>query len=167
MSRPAATMSAMGCSSKRTSPGCLFPAALMAAVLAASSCDKTVPPSPDNLKLEVKSDSATFLYDGNFSGTLTFVNRSWQKIRETFPSLGQYHVGLYDTSGRLRRDHFPNAQYPAVSCFELEPLATRTETLRFSLSVSPDTILYGWYTVRAWIEGHSDIYSETTIYIRT
>jgi len=122
--------------------------------------------SPANLKLEIRSGRYVYGPWDDFSGTLTFTNKTRRRIDAEFPSLGQYRIDFYDSTGVRQRMVFPGAQYPAVSHLELEPLGTRVETLDFPLSCDEDTIPLGPYRVRAWVELHEDIYSETTIEVR-
>ena len=135
---------------------------LLTAALAPLGCDGTVAPSPQILDLVLRSDTTEYRPTDTFSGTLTFISLTVRKIRHEFPDGGQYHVGLFDSGGVLKLDYSPNAQYPRVSYFELEPHAARTDTVRFALSPT-DTLLEGEYRVRAWIEGHTDINAETAV----
>ena len=137
--------------------------AVLLALVAGCGRSPAVALCKDNLELVLRSDSTEYYPFGPFSGTLTFTNTGEWKIRESFPSEGQYHVDFYDEEGVLRRSYFPNAQYQRVSYFELEPLASRTDSLKFTLSDTTDTLPPGTYRVLAWIEGHPDINSETSI----
>ena len=77
--------------------------------------------------------------------------------------MGQYHVDFYNAESILERSYFPDGQYQNVSYLELEPLESRTDTLQFTLSDTTDTLPPGAYRVLAWIEGHPEINSETSI----
>ena len=145
--------------------GRLLQTTFTVAVLAVA-CESTIDTlSPDNLGVEIRSDQPVYAPRDDFSGTFTFVNKSGQRMKAEFPTTGLYHVELYDVDGNLRRSHFPG-QDSAVTYLELEPFGTRTDTLKFPLYSPPESLLAGPFRVRAWVDGHEDIYSETAIEIR-
>jgi hypothetical protein len=156
-------------SMKASVPLCLL--AMMALMLVATGCGRppTLPLSKANLELRIHSDTTVYLSTDTFGGTLTFTNKTERKIRETLPSGVLYHVDIYDDSGRQRRSFLPTPRDSSGLCFELEPLATRTDTLRLPLyPVHADSILFdGKYLVVARIEGHPDIESETAVYVES
>ncbi len=119
--------------------------------------------SPANLKIEIRADTTVYYPYDPFTGTLTFTNMSRRKIRGEFATMGQYHVDFYHEDSVLERGCFPGGQYQRVSYLELEPLASRTDTLACVLSDTTDTLPPGAYRVLAWIDGHPDINSETSI----
>jgi len=139
---------------------------LLCLLLAAASltgCGTTDSLSTANLAIEIRADTTVYYPFDPFAGTLIFTNKSRRRIRGEFATMGQYHVDFYDGEGVLRRSYFPNAQYLRVSYLELEPLASRTDTLEFTLSDTTDTLPPGTYRVLAWIEGLPDINSEISI----
>ncbi len=115
-----------------------------------------------SLALKLYSNRVIYDLDDYFSGTLTFTNTSAQRIRERFPTGRQYNIAFYDSLGIVRK-LFPDIEFPAITYLDLEPFATRVDTLDFPLTDYPDTIPLGIYRVRAWVEGHEEIYSEITI----
>ncbi len=141
------------------------------AFMLAGGCGRvtTVPLSKDNLTLQIHADTTVYLTTDTFGGTLTFTNKTERKIRETLPSGVLYHVDIYDDSGRQRRSFFPIPRDSAGLCFELEPFATRTDTLRLPLyPVHADSILLdGNYLVVARIEGHPDMEAETAVFVES
>ncbi len=141
---------------------------LLTAVLVVTGCGTidSQALSPSNLKIEIRSDNSVYAPEDTFSGTFTFINRSRRRIRASFPSWGQYWVDFYDDEGILRLGWSDNVGPPAVSYLELEPLGTRTDTLRIPLAGPPDSLHEGTYRVHAWVDRHEDIYSETTIEVR-
>ena len=144
------------------------PGVLLCLLLAGCGTVRTVPLSKDNLQLEIHADTNRYLYTDTLTGTLTFTSKAEWKIRETLPGGKLYQVDFYDDSGRLQRSYFPDSRDSAHNCFELEPLATRTDTLRLPLFLLPDSLyLLGDYRIVAWIEGHPDIKSETSVYVQT
>jgi hypothetical protein len=132
---------------------------LVATAVLSAGCDRALSSS---LALELRSNRVIYELDDDFSGTLTFTNRSAQRIRERFRTGRQYNIAFYDSLG-IVRNLFPDIEIPAFTYLELEPFATRVDTLDFPLSDYPDTIPLGIYRVRAWVEGHEEIYSEITI----
>ena len=144
-------------------PGVLLFICILLTAASLTGCGTTDSLSPANLALEIRADTTVFYPFDPFTGTLTFTNKSRRRIRGEFATMGQYHVDFYDGEGVLRRSYFPNAQYQRVSFLELEPLTSRTDTLEFTLSDTTDTLPPGTYRVLAWIHGHPDINSETSI----
>ncbi len=139
---------------------------LLCLLLAAASltgCGGADDLSPANLGLDIRADTTVYYPFDPFTGTLTFTNRSRRRIKGEFATMGQYHVDFFDEGGVRQRSYFPNDVYQRVSYLELEPLAARTDTLLFTLSDTNDTLPPGAYRVLAWIEGHPDINSETSI----
>ena len=145
--------------------GVLFAATAAVAVLTAA-CEKTVSTlSPDNLGVEAKSDLPVYAPRDTFSGTLTFTNKTSQRIKAEFPTASLYHVDFYDVDGNLRRAYFP-VRDSVVTYLEMGPLGARVEPLKFLLYSPPESILAGAYRVHAWVDGHPDIYSEIAIEVR-
>jgi hypothetical protein len=136
---------------------------LLLAAASLSGCGGTDILSPANLEVKIQADTTVYYPFDPFSGTLTFTNKSQRRIGGEFATMGQYHVDFYNEEGVPQRSYFPDAQYLRVSYLELEPLASRTDTLEFTLSDTTDTLPPGTYRVLAWIEGHPDINSETSI----
>jgi len=139
--------------------GVMLAVMLVAWATLSAGCSRRLSSS---LALELRSNQVMYELDDDFSGTLTFTNRSAQRIRESFPTGRQYNIAFYDSLG-IVRNTFPDIEIPAFTYLELEPFATRVDTLDFPLSDYPDTIPLGIYRVRTWVEGHEEIYSEITI----
>ena len=147
--------------------GLLFTAAV-AAVLSLSSCGTTETISPANLKVLVRSHKSTYAPGDTFTGSFTFTNKAVRSIRAQFASSLQFSVAFYDSVDALRLS-YPAVAYQVLTHLELAPFATRTEHLEFplaALAIPPGPLPTGTYRVRAWVEGHEDIYSETTIEVR-
>ena len=119
--------------------------------------------SSANLKIKIQADTTVYYPFDPFTGTLTFTNMSRRRIRGEFSTTGQYHIDFYYAESVLERSCFPGGQYQRVSYLELEPLASRTDNLACGLSDTTDTLPPGAYRILAWVEGHPDINSETTI----
>jgi hypothetical protein len=124
-----------------------------------AGCDRGL---SSDLRIDIRSGKSVYAPDDDFSGTLTFTNKSLQRIRETFPTSCQYHIAFYDWLG-IVRSYYPDVAFQAVTYLVLEPLGMRVDTLSFPISIYPDKIPAGIYRVRAWVEGHEEIYSEATI----
>jgi hypothetical protein len=139
-----------------------FLALLLLACVVLSPDNQEVLPSPDNLKLELQTLTPQYSTVDTFLGTLRFTSLGDRSVRENCPG-GHYHVGLYDVWGTLRRDYVPDSG--SVVTFLLGPDQTFIDTLRFPLSVAPDTIPAGPYRLRAWLPRHEDIYSEISLSI--
>ena len=132
---------------------------LTTAAVVSAGCDRW--PS-SGLGIELRSSHIAYTTDGDFCGTLTFVNRGVSSIHESFPTSCQYQVVFYDQTGTIRR-HYPIVAFQMPTGLYLGPFDSQVEVLRFSISNRPDTTPAGLYRVRAWVEGHEDIYSETIV----
>ena len=123
-------------------------------------------PSPSNLRVELRSDKVLYVLPDDFSGTLTYINKSCWKVEKTFGSLGRYHMDFYDSTGTAQLRLFPNHECQALSYLKLGPFETYVDTLRLALHYGYDSLPVGTFRVRAWVEDHEDIYSETMIEVR-
>jgi hypothetical protein len=141
---------------------------LLCLLLAGCGSVPTVPLSKDNLQLELHADTSRYLYTDTLTGTLAFTSKAEWKIRESLPGTTLYRIDFYTDSGTLERTYYPDSLNSAGNWFELDPLATRIDTLRLPLLTLPESLyLYGAYRVIASIEGHPDINSETAITVYT
>ena len=142
--------------------------AVIAAMLSLSGCGTTDTLSPANLKVLVRSHKSVYSPSDTFTGSFTLTNKSLKSIRAEFGSSLQYNVVFYDSMDALRLS-YPAVAYQVLTYLELAPLAARTEHLEFplaALAIPPGPLPTGDYRVRAWVEDHEDIYSETTMEIR-
>ena len=122
-----------------------------------------VGPSPANLSLKLSSLASQYSTMDTFFGTLTFTNLSDNTIFKSNCPCGPTEIGLYDWSDTLRRHCFPDSGH--WTAIELGPHERLIDTLRFALSVPPDTLTSALYWCRAWLTGSEDICAETTIFL--
>jgi hypothetical protein len=150
-------------SEPRPKLGRLLQAAATAMVLTAAGCSTTIRIlNPGNLRVEVRSFSTTYSQSDSFTGLFMFTNRSLlNSIHAEFGSSQLYDLVFYDSLG-IEQFHYNQGAEQVITYLELAPMGTRTEQLRFRFYSLPP----GPYRVHAWVMGHEDIYSETTIEVR-
>jgi hypothetical protein len=127
-----------------------------------AGCDRGL---SSDLRIDIRTGKSVYAPNDDFSGTLAFTNKSLKQIHETFPTSCQYHIAFYDWLG-IVRSYYPTVAFEVLTYLELEPLAMRVDTLSFRISYNPDMMPPGMYRVRAWVENHEDVFSETTIEVR-
>ena len=117
--------------------------------------------SPSNLDVEVRSFTTTHAQTDSFIGTFRFCNKTPKSIRAEFGSSQWFDLVFYDSLG-VERFHYNHIAYQILAYLELGPFGTHTDKLAFPFYALPP----GVYRVHAWVFGHEDIYSETSIEVR-
>ncbi len=133
---------------------------LTAVLLATLGCGTADTLTPANTRVDLASARSVYAQTDSFVGTFTFINKTLRSIRAEFASSQLFDLAFYDSLG-VESFHLNMGAYQRITYLELGPLGARTEPLAFPFYQLPR----GTYRVRAWVEGHEDIYSEKTIRI--
>jgi len=139
---------------------------VVAAVIGGAACtDRTL----SNVRVEAWFRDSVHAPTDTLYGTFKFINTGPSSVRHSFASGYQYGIWLYEQNGERRLiGTNEGAMFLSVTYLELEPHATRTDTITAYLWDPERPLLAaGRYRIRAALADHDEyVYDETEIVIK-